>query len=89
MVRGWFDGGVTPGEGDIPVSMNVDYIRVYQVKGSTNGSYTDNSTEITPALEDKTFGKTVQSSGTENEVFSASNLVDNNTVIINEIDGCL
>ena len=29
--------------------------------------------------EDKAFGKTVQSSGTESVAFSASNLVDNNT----------
>ena len=77
-VGGWFDGGVTPGEGDIPASMQVDYVRVYQAEGSTNGSYTDNTTEVTPVLEDKAFGKTVQSSGTENEVFSTNNLVDNN-----------
>lgn len=44
-VGGWFDGGVTLGEGDIPASMNVDYVRVYQAEGSTNGSYTDNITE--------------------------------------------
>lgn len=78
-VGGWFDGGVTPGEGDIPASMQVDYVRVYQAEGSTNGSYTDNSTVVTPVLEDKAFGKTVQSSGTENEVYSTNNLVDNNT----------
>lgn len=177
-VGGWFDGGVTPGEGDIPASMNVDYVRVYQAEGSTNGSYTDNTTELPPVnppdeetqgnetfglvrtkdtvefyvngatfadlhykinggeqmnvamtsvgnnkylykitglsagdkidysftynpgqgaidspwntytvassgnntdSEDKAFGKTVQSSGTESEAFSASNLVDNNT----------
>ena len=29
-VGGWFDGGVTPGPGDIPASMQVDYVRVYK-----------------------------------------------------------
>ena len=29
-VGGWFDGGVAPGPGDIPASMQVDYVRVYK-----------------------------------------------------------
>jgi beta-glucanase (GH16 family) len=29
-VGGWFDGGITPGPGDIPASMQVDYVRVYK-----------------------------------------------------------
>lgn len=31
-VGGWFDGGVTPNEGDIPATMQVDYVRVYKAE---------------------------------------------------------
>lgn len=29
-VGGWFDGGITPNPGDIPATMQVDYVRVYK-----------------------------------------------------------
>lgn len=33
-VGGWFDGGVVPNVGDIPATMEVDYVRVYKPEGS-------------------------------------------------------
>lgn len=42
-VGGWFDGGLTPTEGVIPATMNVDYVRVYQEEGSTDGSFSDHT----------------------------------------------
>lgn len=35
-IGGSFDGGLTPGAGDIPATMQVDYVRVYQTAGSGN-----------------------------------------------------
>jgi beta-glucanase (GH16 family) len=35
-VGGWFDGGVVPSPGDIPATMQVDYVRVYKEGDSGN-----------------------------------------------------
>ncbi len=45
-VGGWFDGGITPNEGDIPAEMHVEYVRVYQAEGDNTGSYTDRTSGI-------------------------------------------
>lgn len=37
-VGGWFDGGVVPGAGDIPATMQVDYVRVYKAEGDTKAT---------------------------------------------------
>ena len=37
-VGGWFDGGITPNPGDIPATMQVDYVRVYKAKGDTKAT---------------------------------------------------
>lgn len=40
-VGGWFDSGLLPDVNDFPATMQVDYVRVYQEDGSTNGSFTN------------------------------------------------
>ena len=50
-VGGWFDGGITPEEGDIPAEMNVEYVRVYQAAGDASGSYTDNTSGIVDPVQ--------------------------------------
>lgn len=72
-VGGWFDGGITPNEGDIPATMQVDYVRVYKADGD------EEFPEVPETYEDLAKGKSVTSSGVENDVFSASNLTDDNT----------
>lgn len=42
-VGGFFDGLLEPDLSDIPATLSVDYVRVYQAEGSTDGSFTDNS----------------------------------------------
>lgn len=37
-VGGWFDGGITPEAGDIPATMQVDYVRVYKAEGDTRAA---------------------------------------------------
>ncbi len=37
-VGGWFDNGVTPSAGDIPATMQVDYVRVYKAEGDTKST---------------------------------------------------
>ena len=47
-VGGWFDNGITPKAGDIPATMQVDYVRVYKAEGDTThtstGSHGDGAT---------------------------------------------
>ncbi len=84
---GWFDGGLNPNLEDLPATMQVDYVRVYQAEGSTDGSYTINYDENTetpqepeaPATTDVAIGKSVTASGSENLVFGVENINDNNT----------
>lgn len=65
-VGGWFDGGVTPNPGDIPASMQVDYVRVY--KDIDGGD--PNTVPVTGITLDKqtavlaTIGETTQISRT-------------------------
>jgi beta-glucanase (GH16 family) len=85
---GWFDGGLTPNLSDLPATMEVDYVRVYQEQGSFGGSYTDNSTgdnggsDEDPAdnpdedLVNLAAHKPVTVSGVENVVFGGANLTD-------------
>ena len=61
-VGGWFDGGVTPIPGDIPASMQVDYVRVYK---DTNGENPSNVPVTGITLDKQTaalsaIGETVQ-----------------------------
>lgn len=35
---GWFDNGVVPGAGDVPATMQVDYVRVYKAEGDTTAT---------------------------------------------------
>lgn len=42
-VGGWFDGGITPEPGDIPATMQVDYVRVYEAVGDTNATHSGTS----------------------------------------------
>lgn len=37
-VGGWFDGGITPEAGDLPATMQVDYVRVYKAEGDTKAT---------------------------------------------------
>ncbi len=86
---GWFDNGVAVDESVLPATMQVEYVRVYQEEGSTNGTYTDNTSGIVDPLEnpgeetgdviDLAAGKSVTASGSENEVFGPENLTDNNS----------
>jgi len=71
-VGGWFDGGLTPNESDIPATMQVDYVRVYKADGD------EESPEVPDTNKDVAKGKTVTCSGIENDVFSAANLTDDN-----------
>lgn len=81
-VGGWFDGGIMPNPGDIPAAMQVDYVRVYQEEGSTNGTYTDGGGSgvadppTQPDDTDVAVGKTVTASGVENIVFGPERLND-------------
>lgn len=72
-VGGWFDGGVTPNEGDIPATMQVDYVRVYKPENDQ-----EDSSQI-ENYKDVSSGKNVVASGEESEVFAASNLTDGNS----------
>lgn len=38
-VGGWFDGGIAPEAGDIPATMQVDYVRVYVEEGDTTATH--------------------------------------------------
>lgn len=69
-VGGWFDGGATPNEGDIPATMQVDYVRVYKLEDDLEDS------DQTESYKDVASGKSVIASGEENIVFTASNLTD-------------
>lgn len=64
-VGGWFDGGIAPNPGDLPASMQVDYVRVYKNAPVTNTNVA--------------LGKFVTASGTEGAQYSESNLTDNST----------
>ena len=64
-VGGWFDGGIAPNPGDLPASMQVDYVRVYKNTPVTNTNVA--------------LGKFVTASGTEGAQYSESNLTDNST----------
>lgn len=71
-VGGWFDGGITPNEGDIPAQMDVEYVRVYQAEGDTSGSYSDNTSgTVTPSepaeTEAPTESETETNAPTETE----------------------
>ncbi len=37
-VGGWFDNGITPDAGDVPATMQVDYVRVYKAEGDTKAT---------------------------------------------------
>ncbi|MDR2889302.1 MAG: family 16 glycosylhydrolase, partial [Lachnospiraceae bacterium] len=84
---GWFDGGITPDPNAFPATMQVDYVRVYQAEGSTDGSYTNNggSGIDIPGPQDPTepvdlvelgTGKAVTASGSENIVFIPESVND-------------
>ena len=47
-VGGWFDGGITPGPGDIPATMQVDYVRVYKEEGDTKATASGSGLGSTP-----------------------------------------
>ena len=68
-VGGWFDNGVVPGEGDIPATMQVDYVRVYKEVG--NSAFT--STGSTGA-----GGNTGNNSGNTNTGSNSGNTDNNN-----------
>ncbi len=69
-VGGWFDGGLTPNEGDIPATMKVDYVRVYKEDGD-NG-------DVQEEYKDVALGKNITCSGYENDELSIKNINDNN-----------
>lgn len=77
-VGGWFDGGIMPDPAIFPATMQVDYVRVYQAEGSTNGSYTDHggSGNNDPEAVNLSAGRPVTASGAENAVFGAACLTD-------------
>lgn len=49
-VGGWFDNNITPGPGDIPATMQVDYVRVYRPEGDTKATFTLNGNQEQPVV---------------------------------------
>lgn len=82
-VGGWFDGGITPGPGDIPATMQVDYVRVYKAEGSsdieqvpvTGISLDQTEVELTSIGQTTTLTRTITPSNATNRnvVWETSN----------------
>ncbi len=80
---GNFDGGKVPDKSSVPSQMQVEYVRVYQTKGDSSGSYTDNSDSVGKIdaayilrLQSYLLGKTTVGSDLDFDRNGRVNLID-------------
>ncbi|BCJ94302.1 hypothetical protein acsn021_18710 [Anaerocolumna cellulosilytica] len=84
-VGGWFDGGVVPSPGDIPATMQVDYVRVYKEGGSGNpGSIPVTGVTLNQTMAEVNVSESLQLNASVFPV-NASNKAVNWTVANNSI----
>lgn len=82
-VGGWFDGGITPNPGDIPATMQVDYVRVYKPEESpdigtvpvTGVTLNQSVLTLTSAGQTATLNATISPSNASNKnvIWESSN----------------